>query len=66
MVAYFCHHLSENYVDFSDLNVDLSAINDVLSAHYVDLSEKISSKIVSKYVYFNFMIMLSTCKFNIW
>ena len=33
MVAYFCHHLSDNYVDLSDLYVDLSVI-------YVDLSEK--------------------------
>ena len=24
MVAYFCHHLSDNYVDLSDLYVDLS------------------------------------------
>ena len=31
MVAYFCHHLSDNYVDLSDLYVDLSVI-------YVDLS----------------------------
>ena len=32
MVAYFCHHLSEdNYVDLSDLYVDLSDL-------YVDLS----------------------------
>ena len=30
MVAYFCHHLSENYVDLSDLYV-------VLSDLYVDL-----------------------------
>ena len=26
MVAYFCHHLSDNYVDLSDLNVDLSVV----------------------------------------
>ena len=32
MVAYFCHHLSDNYVDLSDLYVDLSDL-------YVDLSE---------------------------
>ena len=32
MVAYFCHHLSDNYVDLSDLYIDLSD-------HYVDLSE---------------------------
>ena len=32
MVAYFCHHLSDNYDDLSDLYVDLSD-------HYVDLSE---------------------------
>ena len=31
MVAYFCHHLSDNYVDLSDLYVDLSDL-------YVDLS----------------------------
>ena len=27
MVAYFCHHLSDNYVDLSDLYVNLSDIN---------------------------------------
>ena len=31
MVAYFCHHLSDSYVDLSDLYVDLSDL-------YVDLS----------------------------
>ena len=31
MVAYFCHHLSDNYVDLSDIYVDLSDL-------YVDLS----------------------------
>ena len=31
MVAYFCHHLSDNYVDLSDLYVDLSDL-------YVDMS----------------------------
>ena len=32
IVAYFCHHLSDNYVDLSDFYV-------VLSDLYVDLSE---------------------------
>ena len=32
-MAYFCHHLSDNYVNSSDLYVDPSDI-------YVDLSEK--------------------------
>ena len=32
MVAYFCHHLSDNYVDLSDLYI-------VLSDLYVDLSD---------------------------
>ena len=40
MVAYFCHHLSDNYVDLSDLYVNLSVIYVDLSDHYVDLSEK--------------------------
>ena len=40
MVAYFCHHLSDNYVDLSDLYVDLSDIYVDLSDNYVDLSEK--------------------------
>ena len=40
MVAYFCHHLSDNYVDLSDLYVVLSVIYVDLSDHYVDLSEK--------------------------
>ena len=26
MVAYFCHHFSDNYVDLSDLYADLSII----------------------------------------
>ena len=32
MVAYFCHHLSDNYVDLSDIYVDLSDL-------YVDLPD---------------------------
>ena len=40
MVAYFCHHLSDNYVDFLDLYVDLSVNYVDLSDHYVELSEK--------------------------
>ena len=40
MVAYFCHHLSDNYVDLSDLYVDLSVIYVDLLDHNVDLSEK--------------------------
>ena len=40
MVAYFCHHLSDNYVDLSDLYVVLSDLYVVLSDHYVYLSEK--------------------------
>ena len=39
MVAYFCHHLSDNYVDLSDNYVDLSDLYVDLSDHYVDLSE---------------------------
>ena len=38
MVAYFCHHLSDNYVDLSDLYVDLSVIYVELSDLNVDLS----------------------------
>ena len=38
MVAYFCHHLSVNYVDFLDLNVVLSDLYVDLSDLYVDLS----------------------------
>ena len=40
MVAYFCHHLSDNYVDLSDLYVDLSVIYADLSVIYVDLSDQ--------------------------
>ena len=39
-VAYFCYHLSDNYVNLRDLYVDLSVIYVDLSDHYVDLSEK--------------------------
>ena len=38
MVAYFCHHLSDNYVDLSDRYVVLSDIYVDLSDLYVDLS----------------------------
>ena len=38
MVAYFCYHLSDNYVDLSDLYVDLSDLIVDLSDLYVDLS----------------------------
>ena len=38
-VAYFCHHLSDDYVDLSDLYVVLSDLYVDLSDHYVDLSE---------------------------
>ena len=38
MVAYFCHQLSDNYVDLSDLYVILSDLYVDLSDLYVDLS----------------------------
>ena len=38
MVAYFCPHLSDNYVDLSDLYVVLSDLYVELSDLYVDLS----------------------------
>ena len=38
IVAYFWHHLSDNYVDFLDLNVVLSDLYVDLSDLYVDLS----------------------------
>ena len=38
MVVYFCHHLSDNNVDFSDLYVVLSDLYVDLSDLYVDLS----------------------------
>ena len=38
MVAYFCHHLSDNYVDLSDLYVVLSDLYVDLLDIYVDLS----------------------------
>ena len=31
MVAYYCRYLSDNHVDMSDLYVDLSVINVILS-----------------------------------
>ena len=39
MVEFFCHHLSDNYVDLSDLNVVLSDLYVDLSDLYVDLSD---------------------------
>ena len=45
MVAYFCHHLSDNYVDLSDHYVDLSENYVDLSDNDVDLSDiKLTSK----------------------
>ena len=38
MEAYFCHHLSNNYVDLSDLYVVLSDLYVDLSEFYFDLS----------------------------
>ena len=38
MVAYFCHHLSDIYVDLSDLYFVLSDLYDDLSDLYDDLS----------------------------
>ena len=38
MVAYFCHHLSDNYVDLSDLYVVLLDLYVDLSDLHVDLS----------------------------
>ena len=38
MVAYFCHHLSDSYVDLSDLYVVLSDLYVDLSDLYVNLS----------------------------
>ena len=38
MVAYFCHHLSDNYVDLSGLYVVLSDLYVDWSDHYVDMS----------------------------
>ena len=35
MVAYFCHHLSDNYVDLSDLYVDFFRYNVDLSDNFV-------------------------------
>ena len=46
MVAYFCHHLSDNDADLSDLYVDWSVIYVDLSDH-VDLSEKKSPQLVT-------------------
>ena len=50
MVAYFCNHLSDNYIDLSDLYVDLSIILVDMSDHHVDLSEKKSSQLVDLYL----------------
>ena len=40
MVAYFCHHLSDNYVDLSGIYVDLSDLYVDLSDLYVPSVEK--------------------------
>ena len=38
MVAYFCHHLWDDYVDLSGHYIDLSGQYIDLSGHYIDLS----------------------------
>ena len=63
MVAYFCHPMSDNYVDLSDLYVDLSVIYVDLSDHYVELSEKISSQLVAKKIFFYIVLMPVTANF---
>ena len=39
-ILFFCHHLTDHYVDLSGLYVDLSVISVELLDHNVDLSEK--------------------------
>ena len=39
MVVHFCHHLSDKFVDLSDLYVNWSVIHAELSYDYVDLSK---------------------------
>ena len=51
MVAYFCHHLSDIYVDLSDLYVILLDLSVELSDIYVDLS----------LIHLLEMLMLKTC-----
>ena len=43
MVAYFCHHSSDNYADLPDLYVVFSDLNVDLSDLYVDLSDIMST-----------------------
>ena len=59
MVAYFCHHLSDNYVDLSEIYVDLSDLYVDLSDLYVDLS--LISSVESKHENVN---MPSKCHVN--
>ena len=51
MVAYFCHHLSDNYVDLSDLCVVLSDLYVDLSDLYVDLSHSFVRRWILKKCY---------------
>ena len=51
MVAYFCHHLSDNYVDLSDLYVVLSDLYVHLSDLYVHLSHSFVRKKILKNVF---------------
>ena len=43
IVVYFCHNLSDNYVNLSDLYVDMRVIYVDLSYHDVNLSDVISN-----------------------
>ena len=60
MVAYmhFCHHLTDDYVDLSDLYVVSSVFYVDLSDHYVSLSENKSSQPVVKY------LVLTVCYYS--
>ena len=58
MVAYFCYHLSDNFVDLSDLYVDLSVIYVELLDHHVDLhvSEKYHNTSLKHFRLVNFIV----------
>ena len=58
----FFHHLSENYVDLSDIYVYLLVIYVDFSDHYIDLSRK-SVQLEAEYLVF---IVSSSCQFDIW
>ena len=61
-VTYFCHHLSDNYVDLLDLYVDFSVIHVDLSAKKKHHTSSFISCFYGVLLPLTAIIMMSTCQ----